>query len=182
MNSYAINLLAGVAALFLATGATSAEKMAVVEPALPPHFSGVWCYNKIASEEAIEDVDSYDRGETIPGCANRGGFTIWPNGGGYTFGRFDVVRNSCEFEKIDLIESSGKGEKYKARVACDNSGENADDPEDHEIKHVDLIIEYDGNMRSRRPRSIFGRPARFRDFRRQKAVKPARCHRRMVSG
>jgi len=97
--------IASIAALLLATEATSAEKMAVVEPALPPHFSGVWCYNKIASEEAIEDVDIYDRGENIPGCANRGGFTIWPNGGGYTFGRFDVVRNSCEFEKIDLIES-----------------------------------------------------------------------------
>ena len=134
--------LAGVAALLLATGATSAEKMTVVEPALPPHFSGVWCYNKIASEEAIEDVAIYDRGENIPGCANRGGFTIWPNGGGYTFGRFDVVRNSCKFEKIDLIQSSGKGETYKARVACDNSGEDADDPEDHRIKHIDLIIHY----------------------------------------
>jgi hypothetical protein len=73
-------------------------------------------------------------------CANRGGFTIWPNGGGYTFGRFDVVRNSCKFEKIDLIESSSKGKTYKARVACDNSGEDDDDPEDHEIKHIDLII------------------------------------------
>jgi hypothetical protein len=37
-------------------------------------------------------------------------------------------------------------------------------------------------MRSRRPRSIFGRPTRFRDFQRQKALKPARCHRRIVSG
>src|SRR5262249_31226121 len=37
-------------------------------------------------------------------------------------------------------------------------------------------------MRSRRPRSIFGRPARWRDFQRQKALKPARCHRRMGSG
>src|SRR5262245_52534181 len=37
-------------------------------------------------------------------------------------------------------------------------------------------------MRSRRPRSIFGRPAFFRDFQRQNALKPARRHRRMVSG
>ena len=37
-------------------------------------------------------------------------------------------------------------------------------------------------IRSRRPRSIFGRPARFRDFQRQNILKPARCHRRMVSG
>src|SRR5262249_31716484 len=37
-------------------------------------------------------------------------------------------------------------------------------------------------MRSRNSRSIFGRPARFRDFQRQNAVKPARCQRRMVSG
>src|SRR5205807_265484 len=37
-------------------------------------------------------------------------------------------------------------------------------------------------MRSRRPRLIFGRPALFRDFQRQKAFQPARCHRRMVSG
>src|SRR5258707_15675267 len=37
-------------------------------------------------------------------------------------------------------------------------------------------------IRSRRPRSIFGRPALFRDFQRQNAVKPARCHRRIVSG
>src|SRR5271169_6268026 len=36
-------------------------------------------------------------------------------------------------------------------------------------------------MRSRRPRSIFGRPTLFRDFQRQKALKPARCHRRMVT-
>src|SRR5215813_9329864 len=66
----------------------------------------------------------------------------WPNGRGYTFGRFNVVRNSCKFEKVDLIKSSGKGETYKARVACDNSGEDADDPEDHRIKHIDLIIQY----------------------------------------
>src|SRR5215831_20644104 len=37
-------------------------------------------------------------------------------------------------------------------------------------------------MRSRNSRSIFGRPARCRDFQRQNAVKPARCPRRMVSG
>jgi hypothetical protein len=37
-------------------------------------------------------------------------------------------------------------------------------------------------MRSRRPRSFLGRPTLFRDFQRQNAVKPARCHRRMVSG
>jgi hypothetical protein len=37
-------------------------------------------------------------------------------------------------------------------------------------------------MRSRNSRSIFGRPARFRDFQRQNAAKPARCQRRMVSG
>ena len=37
-------------------------------------------------------------------------------------------------------------------------------------------------MRSRNSRSIFGRPALFRDFQRQKALNPERCHRRMVSG
>jgi len=37
-------------------------------------------------------------------------------------------------------------------------------------------------MRSRNSRSIFGRPALFRDFQLQNAVKPARCQRRMVSG
>src|SRR5262249_2410455 len=37
-------------------------------------------------------------------------------------------------------------------------------------------------IRSRRPRSVLGRPARLRDFQRQNAVKPARCQRRMVSG
>jgi hypothetical protein len=37
-------------------------------------------------------------------------------------------------------------------------------------------------IRSRSPRSIFGRPALFRDFQRHSALKPARCHRRMVSG
>jgi hypothetical protein len=112
------------------------------EPALPPHFSGVWCYDKYASEEATEDVDIHGRAEAIPDCANRGGFTIWPNGRGYTFGRFNVVRNSCEFERVDLIETSGKGETYEVRVACDNSGEDADDPEDRRIKHIDLIIQY----------------------------------------
>ena len=34
----------------------------------------------------------------------------------------------------------------------------------------------------RNPRSIFGRPARFRDRQRQSAVNPARCQRRIVSG
>ena len=135
-------LLAGVAALFLTTGVADAKKMTSIEPALPPHFSGVWCYRKIASEEAIKPVSIYERGEDINDCANRGGFNIWPNGRGYTFGRFSVVRNSCKFEKVDLIKSSGKGETYKARVACDNSGEDADDPEDHRIKHIDLIIQY----------------------------------------
>jgi hypothetical protein len=116
------------------------------EPALPPHFSGVWCYDKYASEEATEDVDIHGRAEAIPDCANRGGFTIWPNGRGYTFGRFNVVRNSCEFERVDLIETSGKGETYEVRVACDNSGEDAD-PEDDGIERIDLIIQYDGNDR-----------------------------------
>jgi hypothetical protein len=37
-------------------------------------------------------------------------------------------------------------------------------------------------FRSRRPRTIVGRPALFDDFQRQNALKPARCHRRMVSG
>jgi hypothetical protein len=37
-------------------------------------------------------------------------------------------------------------------------------------------------IRSRRLRSIFGRPALFRDFQNQNTLKPARCHRRMVSG
>jgi len=37
-------------------------------------------------------------------------------------------------------------------------------------------------IRSRRPRSILGRPALFRDFQHQKTLKPARCQRRMVSG
>src|SRR5262245_51108927 len=36
--------------------------------------------------------------------------------------------------------------------------------------------------RSRNSRSIFGRPARCRDFQRQNALKPARCQRRIVSG
>ena len=37
-------------------------------------------------------------------------------------------------------------------------------------------------IRSLRPRSILGRPALFLDFQRQSARKPARCHRRTVSG
>jgi hypothetical protein len=44
---------------------------------------------------------------------------------------------------------------------------------------VSLLIRW---IRSRRPRSIFGRPALFRDFKRQTTLKPARCHRKMVSG
>src|SRR5262245_27449208 len=113
-------LLAGLAALFLATGTAHAKKMTSVEPALPPYFSGVWCYNKFASRALPLDSDEvplfdvYSRAENIPECANRGGFTIWPNGRGYTFGRFDVVRNSCKFEQVNLIKSSRKGETYKA--------------------------------------------------------------------
>ena len=37
-------------------------------------------------------------------------------------------------------------------------------------------------MRSRNSRSIFGRPARCRDFQRQKVLNPERCQRRMVCG
>ncbi len=37
-------------------------------------------------------------------------------------------------------------------------------------------------IRSRKSRSIFGRPAPFRDFQRQKTLKPPRCQRRMVAG
>jgi hypothetical protein len=37
-------------------------------------------------------------------------------------------------------------------------------------------------MRSRNSRSIFGRPARCRDFQRQKALNPERCQRRILSG
>ena len=37
-------------------------------------------------------------------------------------------------------------------------------------------------IRSRGPRSILGRPTLFRDFQRQKALKPVRCHRGIVSG
>jgi hypothetical protein len=124
-----------------------ATALAASEPALPLHLSGVWCYLKYESREA-KDVDIFGRekSEDIKECANRGGFTIWPNGRGYTFGRFNVVRNSCEFERVDLIESSGKGETYEVRVACDNSGEDAD-PEDDGIERIDLIIQYDGNDR-----------------------------------
>jgi hypothetical protein len=120
--------------------------VAAAEPALPPHFSGVWCYQKIESQEMAEDVSVYRREENTQMCANRGGFTIWLNGRGYTFGRFNVVRNSCEFERVDLIESSDKGETYEARVACDHSGEDAD-PQDDGIKRIDLIIQYNGNDR-----------------------------------
>ena len=37
-------------------------------------------------------------------------------------------------------------------------------------------------IRSRRSRSIRGRPARFRDFQRQELRNPARCHRKIVAG
>jgi hypothetical protein len=37
-------------------------------------------------------------------------------------------------------------------------------------------------IRSRRPRSILGRPALFLDLHRQNTLKPARCQRRIVSG
>ena len=37
-------------------------------------------------------------------------------------------------------------------------------------------------IRSRSSRSSFGRPTRLRDFQRQNASKPERCHRKMVSG
>jgi hypothetical protein len=37
-------------------------------------------------------------------------------------------------------------------------------------------------MRSRRPQSIFGRPALHRDFQRQNVLNPARCQRSIVSG
>jgi hypothetical protein len=142
-----LQVFAMVAELLIAT-------VLAAEPALPRHLSGVWCYAKYASEEADDDVDVYVRGESIQGCANRGGFTIWPDGRGYTFGRFNVRRNSCAFEKVDLIESSGKGETYAVRVACDNSGEDAE-PKNDGIEHIDLEIDHDGN-----DRLIIGYPRR----------------------
>jgi hypothetical protein len=52
------------------------------------------------------------------------------------------VRNSCKFEKLDLVESSDGGETYEARIACDNSGEWTDDPrEADDLEYVDLIIQ-----------------------------------------
>jgi hypothetical protein len=79
--------LIGVAALLLAMGATHANER--VKDALPSSLSGVWCYQKIESQEASEDVDIYRRAESIPDCANRSGFTMWPDGRGFTYGRFD---------------------------------------------------------------------------------------------
>ena len=67
-------LLAGIATLFLATGPAHANER--VKDALPSSLSGVWCYQKFESQEAPEDVDIYRRAESIPDCANRGGFTI----------------------------------------------------------------------------------------------------------
>jgi hypothetical protein len=67
-------LTTGVAALVLAAGTAHAKKPTGIEPTLPPYFSGVWCYRKIASEEAIKPVSIYERGEDIEDCANRGGF------------------------------------------------------------------------------------------------------------
>jgi hypothetical protein len=83
--------------------------LAAAEPALPPHFSGVWCYLKYASQEAIEPVDIYARGESIEDCANRGGFTIWPNGRGYTFGRRRMKRalRATILEKTPTPETTG---------------------------------------------------------------------------
>ena len=46
-------------------------------------------------------------------------------------------------------------------------------------ERISLLIR---RMRSRSSRSTFGRPALFRDFQRQNALKPERCHRKMVSG
>jgi hypothetical protein len=123
--------------------AFSAPVSAQAGESMPPRFSGVWCYQKYESQDMGDNADVYRRGESIPDCANRGGFTIWTDGKGYTFGRFKVVRNSCTFEKVDLVASSEKGETYEARVACDNSGEDADDPENDEIEHINLIIQYD---------------------------------------
>lgn len=143
--------LIGVAALLLAMGATHANER--VKDALPSSLSGVWCYQKIESQEASEDVDIYRRAESIPDCANRGGFTIWPDGRGFTHGRFDEVRNSCTFEKIVLVRPSSKDKtRYKTRFACDDYNSEWNPVKDKNLKRHNVIMQYDG----KEDRLIFG--------------------------
>jgi hypothetical protein len=113
--------------------------------ALPSSLSGVWCYQKYESQEASEDVDIYRREESIPNCANRGGFTMWPDGKGFTHGRFDVVRNSCKFERIDLIGSSSKDKTiYETRIACDDYDSEFNPSPSGDLEHRSVTFQYDG--------------------------------------
>ena len=132
-----------IAALLLAMGAAHANER--VKDALPSSLSGVWCYQKFESQEASEDVGIYRRAESIPDCANRGGFTIWPDGRGFTHGRFDEVRNSCTFEKIVLVRPSSKDKTiYKTRFACDDYSSEWNPVKDKNLKRHNVIMQYDG--------------------------------------
>ena len=80
-------------------------------------------------------------------------YTIWPDGRGFTHGRFDEVRNSCTFEKIVLVRPSSKDKtRYKTRFACDDYNSEWNPVKDKNLKRHNVIMQYDG----KEDRLIFG--------------------------
>jgi hypothetical protein len=71
---------------------------------LPKHMLGLWCFNKIATEELDTDNTSvWDKAASFDDCANRGGVKLWRQGNqsGYVIGRFNR-RAHCKIDKLKL--------------------------------------------------------------------------------
>jgi hypothetical protein len=71
---------------------------------LPKHMLGLWCFNKIATEELDTDNTSvWDKATSFDDCANRGGVKLWRQGNqsGYVIGRFNR-RAHCKIDKLKL--------------------------------------------------------------------------------
>jgi hypothetical protein len=65
---------------------------------------GLWCFNKIATEELDNDNTSvWDKATSFDDCANRGGVKLWRQGNqsGYVIGRFSR-RAHCKIDKLKL--------------------------------------------------------------------------------
>jgi hypothetical protein len=71
---------------------------------LPKHMLGLWCFNKIATEELDTDNTSvWDKATSFDDCTNRGGVKLWRQGNqsGYVIGRFNR-RAHCKIDKLKL--------------------------------------------------------------------------------
>lgn len=91
-----------------------------------------------------------------------------------SFGRRIYKKSSAEIAQVRrLLTTLGQHQKSINGGLSDLEPEHQQFAMDPAMRPKSLLIR---RINSRRPRSIFGRPVLLRDFQRQNALNPSRCH------